>query len=82
MDRLEEKFRKMGQSYECVIAAALEARRINAIRVHGGESSDAKVTTEAMQKLLDGDFQWGIVDPVVAAVPAAAEEFVETPVED
>ncbi len=89
MARLEAKFRKMGQSYECVIAAALEARRINAIRIHGGESSDNKVTTEAMKKLIDGDVEWEIGDaegdapaPAPADEAAVKEKSVEAPIED
>ncbi len=86
MAELETKFRAMGRHYENVVVAAREARRINAMRIHGADGEE-KVTNVAMQKMLDGDIEWEIIEkgemkPVSSDEAAAPKEKEDPPIED
>ncbi|MFH1681595.1 MAG: hypothetical protein ABIH26_13260 [Candidatus Eisenbacteria bacterium] len=57
----EEKTPKGENTYEKIVVAAREARRLNAIHVHGGGGGrDGKVTTRALEKTLRGEVEWRI----------------------
>ncbi len=71
MSKLEQEFRALGESYERVVAAAAEARRINAVRIYGGGDVEGKVTTEAMRRMINGEVDWEIVEKSADDSPAA-----------
>ena len=74
MSDLEQEFRALGESYERVVAAAAEARRINAVRIYGGADVDGKVTTEAMRRMVNGEVDWEIAEKGVESLPAEEAE--------
>jgi hypothetical protein len=59
----EKKTPKRENTYEQIVVAAREARRLNAIRVRRGiGAGDAKVTSEALDRMLRGEVEWQVAE--------------------
>lgn len=87
-DRIRTSDRTKGNVYERIVAAAREARRLNAVRLRGGMmDTDTKVTNEALRRTADGEVEWEFARREMDGIPAGpppAEESAppsETPPE-
>lgn len=60
-NNLRESGKAKGNVYERIIAAAHEARRLNAQRLRGGTiDTEAKITNEALRRTAEGEVEWEV----------------------
>ena len=81
MSTPEQELKDHGDPYERVVAAAREARRINAARIFEDDDS-VKVTTTAIRRVVEGEVKWEIVSDKEEALEAEKAKEKKTGEED
>lgn len=70
----EKKTPERENTYEQIVVAAREARRLNAIRIRRGiGAGDAKVTSEALERTLRGEVEWKVAEASETREPEGGE---------
>jgi len=83
----ESKDTRRESPYTTIVVAAMEARRLNAVRLRGGMGAlaDDKITNEAMRRAFGGDVEFEIVERSTTAVAPPGVELddeAESPSEE